>query len=290
MVKTITVNKKTNDKDIIKFKGDYITNLKDYDLYDKSINIKKENGDFLVIYRKKAVPSKFKKTIIENTKYTVEKPTTNRGMISGVFDEKLYKKMTGRKAIKRSKFTGIPILNNGKKSKQVVTMPSYSNIMGWFDYKKGKTKQIFKVKTATIRSQKNFEKFQKLFPFVEWVTKKYKYFLPKLYNEMYCKAKKIQDYIIPNTIFSTITINKNFQTAMHKDKKDVGRLGNLIVLHEGKVYGGYILFPQYKIGIKSGDRDFLIMDVHEYHTNTEIKGRGNRFSYVIYLREHLLSP
>jgi hypothetical protein len=47
--------------------------------------------------------------------------------------------------------------------------------------------------------------------------------------------------------------------------------GNLSVIERGKYHGGFTLFPRYKIGFDLRTGDFLAMDVHEWHCNTEMR-------------------
>lgn len=285
MVKKIIVKKQVTDKDIAKLKGTFFT-TRGFTMYDSNIDVYKEDGELLVMYRKKSIPTKLKKLAIDNLKDVVKYPSNNRGIASGGFNEKKYKQITGFGSKKISKFKGYRIKKNGELGKFKVSMPVYSGIVGWYDYKNPKTKNIKVIETKYMKD--NPIKFKNSFPFIKWVSDQYKKLIPKKYKEMETKANKVKKYIVPDTIFSTITVNKNFQTAMHKDKKDTGKLGNLVVFHEGKVSGGYMLFPQYKIGIKVQDRDFLIMDVHEYHTNTSITDKGERYSFVLYLRSAIV--
>ena len=44
--------------------------------------------------------------------------------------------------------------------------------------------------------------------------------------------------------------------------------GNLTVLERGKYHGGYTVFPQFGIGVDARSGDFLSMDVHQWHSNT----------------------
>jgi hypothetical protein len=39
-----------------------------------------------------------------------------------------------------------------------------------------------------------------------------------------------------------------------------------------KLYRGYTLFPQYQFGMDCRNGDFLAMDVHTWHCNSEISG------------------
>ena len=76
-------------------------------------------------------------------------------------------------------------------------------------------------------------------------------------------------FVIKNTAFSTLTINHNWRTALHKDTGDFKEgFGNLTVIERGKYHGGYTVFPQYGIGINLRNSDFCAMDVHQWHANT----------------------
>ena len=85
------------------------------------------------------------------------------------------------------------------------------------------------------------------------------------------RANKKPHLKIPDTSFSTITINRNFRTALHKDAGDFkGGFGNLTVIQRGMYHGGYTVFPQFGIGVDVRSNDFLAMDVHQWHSNTPI--------------------
>ena len=76
---------------------------------------------------------------------------------------------------------------------------------------------------------------------------------------------------IPDTCFSTITINRNFRTALHRDAGDYkDGFGNLTVIERGKYHGGYTIFPQFGVAVDARSGDFLPMDVHQWHSNTPI--------------------
>ena len=46
--------------------------------------------------------------------------------------------------------------------------------------------------------------------------------------------------------------------------------GNLSVIERGQYSGGATIFPRYKVGFNVRTGDFLAMDVHEWHCNTEM--------------------
>jgi hypothetical protein len=78
-------------------------------------------------------------------------------------------------------------------------------------------------------------------------------------------------YQIDGTAFSTLTVNMNFRTALHKDAGDYQQgFGNLSVIEWGKYHGGETLFPRFGLGFNLRTGDFVAMDVHEWHTNAPI--------------------
>ena len=114
--------------------------------------------------------------------------------------------------------------------------------------------------------------------------------VPDRHREQWERANSTE-FVVPNTSFSTITINYNWRTALHKDDGDFkDGFGNLLILEEGKYEGGYLGFPRYGVCFDVRMGDFLAMDVHEWHCNTDIKGMTpefSRVSVVCYLREKM---
>ena len=106
------------------------------------------------------------------------------------------------------------------------------------------------------------------------------------------KSQRDAQFAIDDTAFSTVTINYNWQTALHKDAGDLKEgFGNLVVIRDGKYKGGYTGFPQYGVAINVDNGDFLGMDVHQWHANTKLKGLSKdftRLSLVCYLRENMI--
>ena len=111
------------------------------------------------------------------------------------------------------------------------------------------------------------------------------YLLLKIIDSCYQKLRPVEheiqrkealksNYHIDNTAFSTITVNANFQTGLHKDSGDfTGGFGNLVITEKGEYQGGYTLFPQFGVGFDCRMRDFLAMDVHQWHCNTPLEIR-----------------
>jgi hypothetical protein len=143
--------------------------------------------------------------------------------------------------------------------------------------------------TAFTRDE--VEKWKNVQPLLKSIDKQFKKIIPDRHKIQYDTAQKTP-YNIKGTAFSTVTINYNFRTALHKDKGDFERgFGNLVVLEEGKYGGGYTGFPQYGICVDVREGDFLGMDVHQYHCNTKISPKTKdytRLSLVAYLRNKMI--
>ncbi len=78
-------------------------------------------------------------------------------------------------------------------------------------------------------------------------------------------------WLIPDTPFTTVTINNTYPTAVHTDKGDLeAGFSNLTVLRRGEYEGGNLTFPRYRVGVNMRDGDLLLMDAHEPHGNTPI--------------------
>ena len=99
-----------------------------------------------------------------------------------------------------------------------------------------------------------------------------------------------QNYLIPGTPFTTVTINKNFRTAIHKDKGDyIPGFGNISVYRKGIVRGGYFLLPQWGVAIDIDNDDLLLVDVHQWHGNAplDLDEGALRISFVMYYRHKM---
>ena len=164
----------------------------------------------------------------------------------------------------------------------------------------------------------NFEKYNNGLPFIQKIDGLFRELVPESYEKQRSRADTKPHLKIPETCFSTVTINRNFRTALHRDAGDFrGGFGNLTVIEQGHYHGGYTVFPQFGVAIDLRSRDFVAMDVHQWHANTpmyetpEDKARNSeivsdfkdnpavgtaglyqsytRVSFVCYLREKIAS-
>lgn len=159
-----------------------------------------------------------------------------------------------------------------------------SGIMGYID-----NTNLRRPCRLTQFSKQHFEHWSRGLPFIRRIDECYKHIAPASYTRQREEAQRT-GFHIQDTAFSTVTVNYNFRTSLHKDNGDFrGGCGNLVVCQEG-IRGGWVMFPRYKLAITLDTGDFLAMDVHEYHCNSPIiieRDGGYRLSFVCYLRERM---
>ena len=179
----------------------------------------------------------------------------------------------------------------GKEVNNCIGNLSQSNIIGYFDRPdRNLGKNAPKCRTTAFTSQQ-VDKWKKVIPLIKEIDGQFKKLIPNRHRLQYNRARQTPWYI-KGTAFSTLTINYNWRTALHRDAGDFkDGYGNLVVLEEGKYSGGYTGFPQYGVAFDVRTGDFLAMDVHEWHCNTKIESNNDysRVSLVAYLREKMIN-
>ena len=172
-------------------------------------------GNLLFRYRKNAIPTETLKLGVDSFKDSIEL-TESRGSASGSSHKRIRK--------------------DGSVSNITVGNKVESGSVGFMD-----SGAMVKYCRKTAFAKKYFDKFTAGIPFVQYIDKKYEELCP----EHYAKQKAIalgtnQNYVIGNTSFTTVTVNKNFRTAVHQDAGDYKEgFGNLIVYREGHYEGGF---------------------------------------------------
>jgi hypothetical protein len=224
------------------------------------------NGNLLFRYRKNAIPTDILKLGVDSFKDSIEL-TESRGAASGSSHKRIRK--------------------DGSVSNITVGNKVESGNVGYMD-----SSAMVKYCRKTAFARKYFDKFTAGIPFVQYIDKKYEELCP----EHYAKQKAIavgtnQNYVIGGTAFTTVTVNKNFRTAVHQDAGDYREgFGNLIVYREGHYDGGFFCLPEYGVAIDMQNNDLLFADVHKWHGNTEMTNKSEdwlRISFVLYYREYM---
>ena len=272
-----------------KYTGLYPTD-KDYSLVIRDdCDAYKENGEPLFFYRKNRIPADICKSAYTNLRKAADW-TENRGMAAGPLTNKdLTPKSSGREEVRHDKYSETRfkrVKKDGTLSRVYQSKKVQSGIAGYFDRN---ARRPYCRQTAF--TEHNREEFLESIPYLQGINSLFAQACPERYEaqEKYA-ALTNKDFLISGTVFTTITVNRNFQTAYHTDAGDlrVG-LGNIAVLKAGKYEGGYTVMPRYDCAFDLGSGDVCFFDVHEYHGNTKILAKApyERISVVCYYRENM---
>lgn len=171
-----------------------------------------------------------------------EYETTNRGLASGTQRHKAFAEGT-----------------------RTYSEPVASAIVGAFDAKPPKN-----YCRLTAFTGKENEKFASLFPLFGGIGDAFAEHVPDLHQQQMAYVNRTaEDWVVPGTPFTTITVNNSYPTGVHTDKGDLEEgFSNLTVLRRGSYRGGIFTFAEYRVGIDMQDGDLLLMDAHQWHGNT----------------------
>lgn len=146
----------------------------------------------------------------------------------------------------------------------------------------------------TSYTENNFEVYKKCFPFMKRLAIAFSELLPERYGCQIEFTNKIDSkFVVPETPFTTITVNKTFRTAAHRDAGDLKNgFSNLCVLSNGKEYtGGHLILPEFRAAVAVKPGDLLLIANHDWiHGNTPIElvdPEAERISLVCYAREDM---
>jgi len=171
-----------------------------------------------------------------------------------------------KEGLSKDELIHLIIKRQGGISKMKVNNQVASNPIGF--YESGKNFADLPCR-LTHFTRTNFERYNDGLPFIQHIDKLFQKLIPEAHNKQLTRADTKPHLKIPKTAFSTVTINRNFRTAMHRDAGDFkDGFGNLTVIERGKYHGGYTIFPQYGVAIDLRNNDFVAMDVHQWHCNT----------------------
>ena len=146
----------------------------------------------------------------------------------------------------------------------------------------------------TSFTEKFPKQFEKGFPFLQHLARGFEQLLPERYAKQMAACDKLDSkFIVPGTPFTTVTVNKTFRTAAHRDAGDLNEgFSNLtVVSNNGRYTGGYLVFPEYRCAVNIRPGDLLLVNNHEgIHGNTEMVAEegAERISFVCYFREKML--
>lgn len=277
-----------SQKQIDKLYGNFLdeTYLKHPVIRDNTI-VYNEQGDKVLVFLKNVI-SKENAKLAYKVLRNAATDSNNRAIAAGPINAKIGEKvdyLTVGELMTGNRFR--PLKKDGTLSNSPKAKSVKSGIIGYSD----RYSRIPYCRTTEF-TKKNFEEYKKALPYIVEISELFKKHVPDKYeNQRKVWEKTNTDFKIGNTVFTTITVNKNFRTACHYDKGDLKEgFGNLGVLEAGEYSGAYTILPKYGIGIDVRSCDLSFFDVHELHGNTELKRIGNseRISIVCYYRKKMI--
>lgn len=268
-VKEVIVDSVLTNDEIKAREGTYFSDKEVDKIFNTDVDVYRKDDET----GEKKLLLKFRKNVFSDNEikigwegfYQTAAASRNRGAAAGPINMKSnYWKR--RKPVEITKWS-TRYVQDGKVSKMRVNNNVMSSVLGFFE----KTPFMGLPCRLTSYTQRFFKQYKHGIPFIEAIDDKFKKLVPDAHAEQHAAASRKPMYRISDTAFSSVTLNRNFRTALHMDDGDFRQgFGNLSVIERGEYSGGNTLFPQYGIGINVRTGDFLAMDVHQWHCNTEL--------------------
>lgn len=301
MVKKIVLKALLSDEELKSMRGEFIdfVNYKTLIQEDCDAYFLENNGDekLLFKFRKQVIQKDIAHLPVETFPNKLFKSSNNRGIASGKVDKSLMSNnVVG--FVNPNGFKSKVIYANGQVSSYYRGNNVESMIAGYYDKPKvNKNSKIKKTNTIPCRlteyTVKNKDEWSDTLPLIRNVDQLYKKLLPEQYQYQKQFCEKVSDFCIEKTIFTTLTVNKNWRTACHVDSGDLKQgFSAITVSEEGQWYGCFLGYPKFGVCVDVREGDLLIKDPHQYHCNTEFNKLSNnakRITLVYYFREGMLN-
>ena len=137
-----------------------------------------------------------------------------------------------------------------------------------------------------------YEQFEEERPFFKQVDDLFKEHMPKERQFILDILGTLSDdrFSLFGTAFTTITVNNNFQTALHRDGNNCkGGIAVLTSINKGTYDGYNFVFPEMRLGFRIDNGDFLCGDnqkfVHGHTEMTNMSDDAESVYFVFYTRE-----
>lgn len=236
---------------------------------DEPCDVFKHDGSPLIKYRPNWFPKELCDSILPASRKAA-RPTTNRGYASGTGTKKRPKKV------------------DGSYSKTIIADQVNSGIIGYFDRN---SRYPFCRQTSFLISEA--ASWKQFLPYIERADEGFREFMPDRWlSQKEYASKTPKEWVIPQSTFTTVTVNRNWQTATHKDAGDLkSGFGVMSCIRNNLYEGAYLVFPAYRVAVNFGSGCLCLADVHEWHSNTaftKMRLGYERISLIFYYRENMV--
>lgn len=239
---------------------------------EESAEVFNPRGELLARYMKAILEPRVAWETYEALKDSARE-SRNRGLAAGMRDD-------------GKAFGEHPVRRSGARSRTREAKPVMSGIVGFFD-RYSRTPYC----RLTAWTMEHQEEFVEALPAIQRCSQLFAEFVPERYRAQKDFVESThKEWVIPGTVFTTITVNSNWQTAQHQDTGDCRQGFGVMAVLGHDFEGCWFLFPKYRLGFAMKPGDVILANVHEWHCNTPLrllKPEGERLSLVMYYRENM---
>lgn len=179
-----------------------------------------------------------------------------------------------------------PLKENGERSRTVQSKPIPSGVVGFLD--RAERNPYCRMTALTLDHLADYHAAR---PFFVAASKAFETLAPDRWAAQRRFVDGVAtDFCIPNTVFTTVTVNRSWRTAAHQDAEDYRPgFGVMAALEGGHFAGGELIFPKFRTAVDMRTGGLCLADVHELHGNAPLIVRppSQRLSFVFYAREKM---
>ena len=242
---------------------------------DEPADVFKYDGSPLLKYRPRWFSSELCTAVVPACRRAAQ-ATDNRGMAAGEAEEF------------GGEIRGQRVRSDGVVSNTVSAKSVRSGIVGYFNRT---ARAPFCRATSFVVSEA--AAWQSFLPYIERADEGFREFMPDRWARQNEYARRTaSDWIIPQSTFTTVTVNRNFQTATHRDAGDLAAgFGVMSCLRNDRYDGAFLVFPAHRVAVNFAHGCLALADVHEWHGNTafeRMRAFYERITLVFYYREKMV--
>ena len=223
-----------------------------------NIAVWKPNGDLLLVYRRDCLPVELCQLGYEVFR-KVDAITLNRGAAAGLVDPPRAVHLVAHSGLGRAtQLRFRPLKQDGSISKRNYAMPMPSGIAGFYP----RTPSMPYCRLTRF-TREHLSEFRRALPFIRFVDGAFREALPLRYEAQAKLVSQAPDFTIPGSVFTTITINKTFATAVHHDSGDYAEGFESSPSCRWSVFRRIPRVSKYQVGVDLRTGGVLLADVHE---------------------------
>jgi hypothetical protein len=276
MTLVVQLRTKLPNPEMAKLAGKFCTNTDGALLLQGDADVYRPDGEPLLFLRKGWVGPELSASAYPALHHLRTYTSDNRGVYAGVdrYDDR---DAEGKKT-----------KNSRTRDADGKLFQAASAIIGYFDRQGGRHPFC----RATRFTADEVDRWATVLPLIDRSNELFRTALPQRYaaQKAACDATH-PDWVIRNTVFSTVTVNNNTIAANHQDKGDFkDGFGVITCLRRGLYTGARLCFPQYRVGVELEDGDTILFDPHAWHGMTHMQKQSDdaeRITCVFYFREKM---